>query len=101
MMACRRYAIDGRSGRRGRSVEEHFPDLFGREVEVSGEFEPGDRLVGVLLEVSSDSSEEFSAVPFTPAGNALYILGVNAEAGGFGFHRFCFCLLTKFAKQNG
>ena len=58
--------------------------------------------MGLLAEVGPDPGQQFSAVPFAPAGDTLYILGVNAEAGGFGFHRFCFLSSnTKFAKQNG
>lgn len=74
------------------SVEEQFADLVWREVEVDGEFEPGDGMMGLLAQGGSDAVHEIAAVPLAFAGNALDVFGVNAEAGWAWFHGCVFWL---------
>ena len=68
------------------SVQDEFADLVGREVEVGGEFEPGDGVMGLLAQGGSDAVHETAAVPLAFSGNALDVLGVNAKAGWAWFH---------------
>jgi len=61
------------------SVQDEFADLVGREVEVGGEFEPGDGVMGLFAQRGSYAVHETAAVALTFAVNALNVLWVNAE----------------------
>ena len=77
------------------SVQDVFANLIRREVEVGGEFEPGDGMMGLLAQGGSDAVHEIAAVALTFAGNALDVFGVDAKPGGSGFH-MCGFVSTKF-----
>jgi len=74
------------------SVQDEFTDLVGREIEVGGEFEPGDGVMGLFAQGGSDAVHEVTAVALAFAGDSLNVLGVNAEAGRAWFHGFGFSI---------
>ena len=78
------------------SIQDVFADLVGRQVEVGGEFKPGDGMMGLLAQGGSDTVHEVTAVALAFAGDSLDVFGVNAEAGRYGFHDVS-VLATKFS----
>ncbi|WP_447951114.1 hypothetical protein [Chryseobacterium koreense] len=85
---------------RGISVSDDFFDGLVGDAYVGAEFLDGEDLVFFLIECFLNSDDQTAAVALTFTGNELDVLGVDADSGGSGFHRFGFPYSAKFGKQN-
>ena len=94
MYLCNNVSVGGKW--KGQSVQDEFADLVWREVEVGGEFEPGDGVMGLFSQRCFDSVNEVAAVPFAFTGNTLDVLWINAEACRSGLYDVS-VLATKFS----